>query len=66
MRYVFISRKNTRLRTKNNNNSFAFYQQTIIQKNFFRSDIIYHKLPEIYLELNRLKKEIDELKQKKQ
>ena len=35
-------------------------------KNFFRSGIIYRKLPEIYLELNRLKKEIDELKQKKQ
>ncbi len=38
MRYVFISRKNTRLRTKNNNNSFAFYQQAIIQRDFFRSD----------------------------
>ena len=34
-------------------------------KNFFRSGIIYRKLPEMYVELNRLKKEIDELKQKK-
>ena len=34
-------------------------------KNFFRSGVIYRKLPEMYLELNRLKKEIEELKQKK-
>ena len=40
MRYVFISRKNTRPGTKNSNNLSAFYQQAMIRETFpARTDI---------------------------
>ncbi len=37
----------------------------IPMKNFFRSGVIFRKLPEMYLEINRLRKELDELKKEK-
>lgn len=38
----------------------------IPMKNFFRSSVMYRKLPDMYLEINKLRKELDELKKKKQ